>query len=1336
MRRRLFSTNDDDHDCQEDVNIVDESIISNIRTRSTRRRQQQCHKLFSIFCYSTLVKQLLFYNTTNNVVNASAGLLQRPCNNDTDCQKFHSTSTCLLTTKTCSNPYYNGGCLATWKRRQHDIQQNQQQQAMTMKNDTSSVNGTSSNSSTSNVEGNLHKLLSYEYMRVCSSVDDTLLDSDVKQQQQQKNKNCISPSLWNYTEIRLSGNNWESVFFETWIVQIVLSELLHVPTSVDTGMFDKVMDFYDPYNRVEYGKGYDWDGLRLARNVSDCRTVIQSNNNNLITNNESSTYQSCAHVSLEAWEGQLQNLQLLQDDDVVQKPSALGVLGNGGWYIPQFTGKKDPTLLTYLGMQGEANRKKLADTFLRPTKWIDYCTQVSLTNCTIPDNVTQRPPATEKEESMMFLQGQYTGYFRATDENDCGTVENPKNCTGHIVDYPCGWSSFIQQQTYHLNIALASSGDEPVCRGYTYDQMLQIWQAANATQSHIVMLYWTPEALFETFAGTDSEFIKVSLPRPTQQCFDNRVSTLDRCNPSNITKRIGSSNLGVCDDQPQILLKVITKNLIDITNNPNVPNAIHSPAYDLIRNFEITALQLGVIFDKWIKGHTGTIENNNAIDHNIDHRLDAREAVCEWVIDNMDYIQSILPISYPRIFVNGESFNQETSFYVALVIAVLALVFLLCVIGYVYKIRKRRAIVAAQVEFLFLILLGFLLVLIGTIALAVPPTDVACSFATWLIQIGYTIELASLVVKVAAINRLMTAARQLRRVKLNRVQLLLTVASVSLLMISFLTAWTIIDPVRKGSEHELTNVVNDNNEIIVKVFSYCHNNSSWALAALATRSLMLLCATVLAFQTRNCPTKINESRTLAFMVYSQFSFLVWSIVLFFLQGTINSTHIARYQSIVNSVDVVIACCIYCVPKMTLTDEYFNQMIMKECIGQSGTLSRGGNFNGGSTNGFDDNSNMFSSTMNVFGTGTGTGNTAAIYAKQQQQLRDQKEQQQQLQNPDKQNDTSLASSIVKRNTTTITENDYCDREQQQQQHLHDSDDVTYNTKTSESEQCTDSNHFSLPSRIEEETVSDDEEMIEFERMTDFHSDTEELSNDNNAQQQNDSSYNNLANVKMSKDTSNVISSEDMVTVQSIKQNVVTIESLNDGPKTVSGKDVTTTTTNVILPPRKERSMNRLSLLLKPPSLRSSIINVPIVVQQQPQSIQQQTQQSAASTSTSASISAFVSWFRKDKDGNVTCSVTYLDETGRTKEMVLTNKTTTKDMENIKRPLLSTVPDSIDDDNDVVDVDGEDDNDKNLQLFQEKEEQLQKQEEYKQESGTTVPIFGKNEKEEQNQTTTAT
>jgi hypothetical protein len=299
----------------------------------------------------------------------------------------------------------------------------------------------------------------------------------------------------------------------------------------------------------------------------------------------------------------------------MEPPSFIGVVGQEGWFVPLFTAQRDPSLLSYFGMVGEENRQKLADRFLRPTTWATYCREVSVDNCSTPDNVATRAPLEDgSEDNRYFADGLYTGYFRKTEENDC--IKWPKNCTGHFADYPCGWTSYLLPITYHRKIALQSSGDELVSRGYTYSQLTEIWNAANATKSDVIMQWWSPEYLYQAYQGTDAEFQMVTLPPPTYQCMDNHISSSIRCTGT-FQERVGQPD-GVCGEPPTSIMKATVTSLYRMTNDPSIVPARQSPGYDAVKNFRIDEFQLSEIFQYWFQSE---------ID---DTGLAARDATCQW----------------------------------------------------------------------------------------------------------------------------------------------------------------------------------------------------------------------------------------------------------------------------------------------------------------------------------------------------------------------------------------------------------------------------------------------------------------------------------------------------------------------------------------------------------------------------------------------------------------------------------------------------------------------------------------------------------------------------------
>ncbi len=308
------------------------------------------------------------------------------CSSDADCVlQMGSGSTCRQDA-TCSNPYEQG-CL-------------------------------------------VKKLPGFTKKRVCNSDD----PKDAAER-----GICRIPDM-EYMELRIFSQNWESVFFECWILQVILSELLDVPTTIETGVYEARLNLYDPDSPFQYGNNENMVALAMAKQLDgDC----------LRASRKEGSYQGCAHFSPEIWDS---DSTLVLDhvyNKIVEPPQGMGLLGQESWFITQFSVLEDPSLMSYIGLQGEEKRQKLADLFLRPATWKQYCDEVSPNNCTIADDVAKRAPMSgTDEDDRMFVQGLYTGHYRKTEENDCVTF--PDTCTGHIADYPCGWSVRYSRDTFFL----------------------------------------------------------------------------------------------------------------------------------------------------------------------------------------------------------------------------------------------------------------------------------------------------------------------------------------------------------------------------------------------------------------------------------------------------------------------------------------------------------------------------------------------------------------------------------------------------------------------------------------------------------------------------------------------------------------------------------------------------------------------------------------------------------------------------------------------------------------------------------------------------------------------
>jgi hypothetical protein len=463
-----------------------------------------------------------------------------------------------------------------------------------------------------------------------------------------------------------------------------------------------------------------------------------------------------------------------------------------------------------------------------------------------------------------------------------------------------GWSSYAHAQAFHLDVPL----DTP---RYSYSELVDIWTAANHTKANVLGHWWTPEVLYQQYLGTDFELLRISLPPPTQSCIEARITPTERCSEDFVTS-VGDP-AGACDEAPHSLQKIISKALFRITKDPSIPDAIQSPAYDAITAFTISDLQIGQIFDFWLEVQKDP------------WNYDPREAVCEWVVENIDMILGFVPRTYPRVFRDETDTAWETLKIISLVVGLLACVLVAGCTLATYLQQNRRVMKMAQIEFVWLLLVGLLLVTTAAVLMASPPSDASCLAQVWLFNVGYTIELVPLIVKIAAINRLMTAAQQMRRVVLRRRTLFGFAFCLSILVVIFLMVWTVKDPPQKGTEYSLTDETTPSGATVVVTNHFCQSEAdSWRVISVSWHILLLITATVLAFQTRNLHHDINETQTLAILIYSHFFFVLLRVATFFLESSVGNSSATLFRSLLLSCDIIATVFIYFLPKFLSPDD--------------------------------------------------------------------------------------------------------------------------------------------------------------------------------------------------------------------------------------------------------------------------------------------------------------------------------------------------------------------------------------------------------------------------------
>jgi len=460
----------------------------------------------------------------------------------------------------------------------------------------------------------------------------------------------------------------------------------------------------------------------------------------------------------------------------------------------------------------------------------------------------------------------------------------------------------MESNIFHFKMALdPNNGPDGSPSGYTSTQLTEMWHAANATKSNLIMMWWTPEPLYQSYLGTDTEMQHVLMNPYTLECAKAKEQYLEESCDQPLEKRVGPPEAS-CANPSESLSKLTTGSLYDFLHPEGIPEAAISPAYDVLRRFQISEVQLGQMFDLWESEPT------------------PRDAVCQWAVENLEYLLSMVPSTYPRIL---QEEPHSTFGYAMIGLGAAASCVTLGTAILVYAFRKKPAIQYAQLDFLYILLSGSFLACIGAILSSVPASDGTCISIIWFVNIGYTLELLPLVVKVAAINRMMEAARHMRRVTLKRETLHTAVAAIAVLMAIYLAVWTGVDPPDVAAEFQMTDSKSEYGEQIVGVSYFCSRGDSnaWSSVAVGWNVLLLITASVLAFQTRNVVSTFNESQTLAFLIYSHMLFVLLRASLLVFQDNFTGTMVDHLRALLISIDQIAACVIYFLPKFIAKDEH-------------------------------------------------------------------------------------------------------------------------------------------------------------------------------------------------------------------------------------------------------------------------------------------------------------------------------------------------------------------------------------------------------------------------------
>ena len=190
-------------------------------------------------------------------------------------------------------------------------------------------------------------------------------------------------------------------------------------------------------------------------------------------------------------------------------------------------------------------------------------------------------------------------------------------------------------------------------------------------------------------------------------------------------------------------------------------------------------------------------------------------------------------------------------------------------------------------------------------------------------------------------NRLMNAAKKMKRIVLTQRHLFGTVALFMSVMITFLVFWSTLDAPQRRGEYTLTEDVTEDGETIVMVGYYCSSDSDiWRYIAVLWHCLLLVFATVLAVQTRNLQKGFSESSVLAVIIYSHFVFVMLRVITFLLGGILLESQVAGFRSLIYSTDAIVTMCVYFIPKLLMDDKKFYALTHEPVNQRAGLMAKG------------------------------------------------------------------------------------------------------------------------------------------------------------------------------------------------------------------------------------------------------------------------------------------------------------------------------------------------------------------------------------------------------------
>lgn len=159
------------------------------------------------------------------------------------------------------------------------------------------------------------------------------------------------------------------------------------------------------------------------------------------------------------------------------------------------------------------------------------------------------------------------------------------------------------------------------------------------------------------------------------------------------------------------------------------------------------------------------------------------------------------------------------------------------------------------------------------------------------------IQLVPILIKVGTINRMTRFTRAYQRANVKQWQLNCIFLGAISITVMFLTLWYKLDPVKLERRANL--VQKGGHDVAVVSVCECRSGS-WYISSLLLWALLLSLASIIVYQSRDVFEEFNESRGLALMIYSHFTFTCLRILVYFIAKANYFNEKTLFQSVVSA----------------------------------------------------------------------------------------------------------------------------------------------------------------------------------------------------------------------------------------------------------------------------------------------------------------------------------------------------------------------------------------------------------------------------------------------------